>query len=461
MAGGGKDSWDQQRALETLLGKTIYGGLSDMPQQAYSGSTPAQQQENLLYANNNDKMVSRNESQLLDDNFPPLSEERTHLGMAATGSSFVSGGSTWRDSPTGVLAEETSTNTLLQQQSEQQQQNYQQSEQQMQQPQASDFFSRPDDTSFAYSDDLGSSLGSSIYSELPTPSYSSSIPYQIQQFGGPAAYLSSPGVRSPSSSLRAGSYLSTSVRNSSCNTPRTRHASISSSVTNGGDGILPGSVPPNMSHLSTEERLKRKREFHNAVERRRRELIKQKIKELGAIVPPSLLNYDLNGKQVKPNKGIILHKTVEYLEYLLQVLEAQDRKKAQLLKKLRELQDKEKSLKEASLRESLNSDRREQLGTNKQIPLQENDADYLSGKIIDTRAKPQSMLSAQIEPGESVPQWTAGSYDGHNVNDNFTTVNDDLRQFLSGDLIEAEDNAKLMFAEGETNPADYLLKFDP
>ncbi|CAI5757000.1 unnamed protein product [Candida verbasci] len=106
--------------------------------------------------------------------------------------------------------------------------------------------------------------------------------------------------------------------------------------------------------LSKEEKLKRRREFHNAVERRRRDLIKEKIKELGIIVPPSLLNpqlsavqslqrktqskndnsidlHDLNDiissvkvKETKPNKSTILNKSVDYVNHLKYVLEQQE-----------------------------------------------------------------------------------------------------------------------------------------
>ena len=44
------------------------------------------------------------------------------------------------------------------------------------------------------------------------------------------------------------------------------------------------------------------------------------------------------------------------------------------------------------------------------------------------------------------------------TNDEQFPVNDDLQQFLSGNLIEAEDNAKLMFNSGER--PDYLLDFN-
>lgn len=105
---------------------------------------------------------------------------------------------------------------------------------------------------------------------------------------------------------------------------------------------------PNSSSLrllTKEEKLKRRREFHNAVERRRRDLIKERIKQLGLLVPQSLLNAQLvavqtlqNGpqtpeivellssvkaKELKPNKSTILNMSVEYLKHLEYVLEEQ------------------------------------------------------------------------------------------------------------------------------------------
>ncbi|GCF00899.1 bHLH/Zip transcription factor [Zygosaccharomyces mellis] len=426
------EGWEEQQTWESLLNEHMYGGLDFPPQQPYDGNTPAQQHENLPYDIDHDKMefnqnTSRSGSQL-DDQYS-LSEEATPLGTLPTGiSTMTMSGQNWRDSP----ADEFRRESIPQQQQQRQQQPLE--EPQTQQPPLSEFFTRTDDASLSFADDLGSSLGSSLYTEILTPSYSSSLPYQPQSFNGPASYLSPPtGVRSPSSSLRAPSYLSGSIRNTSANTPRTRHASISNSINNGSEGILPGNI-------SNEDRLKRKREFHNAVERRRRELIKLKIKELGTIVPPSLLNYDSNGKHVKPNKSIILNKTVEYLEYLLQVLEAQEEKKVQLLKTLQELQDKSKATKMQNHKEQQQAP----LVTGSTPPNSE--VSDLSGKIVHTRANPsQSPLS-------TVP-WT-------NNQQNLAPTNDDLQQFLSGDLIEAEDNAKLIFGDGNANPADYLLEFD-
>lgn len=112
--------------------------------------------------------------------------------------------------------------------------------------------------------------------------------------------------------------------------------------------------------LTREEKLKRRREFHNAVERRRRDLIKERIKELGLLVPPSMLNPQLCAvqafkgtsqlntreinellstikvKETKPNKSTILNKSVEYLLHLKYVLEEQEKARAKLEKQIQE-----------------------------------------------------------------------------------------------------------------------------
>lgn len=114
--------------------------------------------------------------------------------------------------------------------------------------------------------------------------------------------------------------------------------------------------------LSKEEKLKRRREFHNAVERRRRDLIKERIKELGIIVPPSLLNPQLSAvqalqqktsinsgdlsdlissikvKETKPNKSIILNKSVDYINHLNYVLKQQEIARNQLTMQIKQLE---------------------------------------------------------------------------------------------------------------------------
>lgn len=132
---------------------------------------------------------------------------------------------------------------------------------------------------------------------------------------------------------------------------------LSTSVPN---GKRDPSVPT--KQLSKEEKLKRRREFHNAVERRRRDLIKERIKELGIIVPPSLLNpqlsavqalqqknninsSDLNDlissikvKETKPNKSTILNKSVDYINHLNYVLKQQEVARNQLTKQIKQLE---------------------------------------------------------------------------------------------------------------------------
>ncbi|CDR41608.1 CYFA0S07e04104g1_1 [Cyberlindnera fabianii] len=97
-----------------------------------------------------------------------------------------------------------------------------------------------------------------------------------------------------------------------------------------------GSLPK--QQLSKEEKLRRRREFHNQVERRRRDLIKEKIKELGQIVPPSLLYVDSDGKEVKASKTVIINKTVEYVVHLHKVMKAQEVRKQALIQKIAELE---------------------------------------------------------------------------------------------------------------------------
>lgn len=129
---------------------------------------------------------------------------------------------------------------------------------------------------------------------------------------------------------------------------------------------LPGTMhnqpPVSTKQLSKEEKLKRRREFHNAVERRRRDLIKERIKDLGFLVPPSLLNpqlcavqnlqrnSQLNSREVndllasikvketKPNKSTILNKSVDYIIHLKYVLEQQDKSQRELAQQIEEIE---------------------------------------------------------------------------------------------------------------------------
>ncbi|CCD25276.1 Rtg3p NDAI_0E04590 [Naumovozyma dairenensis CBS 421] len=331
-----------------------------------------------------------------------------------------------------------------------------------------DFLFRPnDDAMFNYADDISTSVGSSINSELLASSYSSSFsfnptPYLENMTGTSVTSnnnnLNINTIRSPTaSSIRPGSFISTSLRNASINinnnTPKTRNTSISS-YNNTNNNIMDGFTPNGtsagfgslsksaLSHLTAEEKLKRKREFHNAVERRRRELIKQKIKELGNLVPPYLLHYDFStGKQIKTNKGIILNKSVEYVAFLQNVISEQANKKNLLQNKVNELEIELSKL---------------GLNANELIP-QTGEGNHNMNSVNETDSH-QSIKSEYLKTNESSS--------GNNTKDNNITLrtptgaNDDLQEFLSGAAIEAQDNERLMFGDDEGNPADYLLEFD-
>ncbi|PIA17658.1 HLH-domain-containing protein [Coemansia reversa NRRL 1564] len=72
------------------------------------------------------------------------------------------------------------------------------------------------------------------------------------------------------------------------------------------------------SAVMTFEKRRRRRESHNAVERRRRDNINDRIQELYMLLPETMI--DLN---MKPNKGVILKKSVEYIRQLKQALQSQ------------------------------------------------------------------------------------------------------------------------------------------
>lgn len=114
--------------------------------------------------------------------------------------------------------------------------------------------------------------------------------------------------------------------------------------------------------LTQEEKAKRRREFHNAVERRRRDLIKEKIKALETLVPPSLLTPQMcaieallaqpslntkemkellaaaKGKEAKPNKASILSCSVDYIQHLQYVSERQQLRRMELEQRVLDLQ---------------------------------------------------------------------------------------------------------------------------
>lgn len=124
----------------------------------------------------------------------------------------------------------------------------------------------------------------------------------------------------------------------------------------------PEPYPTGGKLLTQEEKAKRRREFHNAVERRRRDLIKEKIKELGFLVPPSLLNPQVCAVQsllkqphqnsaelkellatvkvrdAKPNKATILLTSVDYIIHLENVAERQEQRRKEIEQEIEELE---------------------------------------------------------------------------------------------------------------------------
>ncbi|CEP62802.1 Rtg3p LALA0_S06e04192g [Lachancea lanzarotensis] len=283
-----------------------------------------------------------------------------------------------------------------------------------------------DDQLSSFTDGISSSFGSSVATtDFMSPRSSSFQPRESVDLASYSQFLSS-SLRSPPNNLRQGTFTSSSIRNqhfsqSAVGSPAVQ---LPLSVDSAGFAAQP---------LSQDERIRRRREFHKAVERRRRELIKQKVKELSQIVPPSLLNYDDKGKEVKPNKGVILARSTDYLQYLQQVLEVQNRKRQILLHKIRSL---------------------ETLAQRQQTPS------LSTGGSSNTAAAVHIAAGSSVSP-EQIIDARVTSYMGDNSSSTpSTTIQDDLQQFLSGDLIEAEDNAKLMFGgEGEGTAADFLLNF--
>ncbi|KAF9929670.1 hypothetical protein FBU30_001300 [Linnemannia zychae] len=85
----------------------------------------------------------------------------------------------------------------------------------------------------------------------------------------------------------------------------------------------------NRALLMNEKRRKR-RESHNAVERRRRDNINEKIQELSTLLPEIYVD-----SANKPNKGVILRKSVDYIRHLQQLVASQNNRNQELEAQLR------------------------------------------------------------------------------------------------------------------------------
>jgi len=82
------------------------------------------------------------------------------------------------------------------------------------------------------------------------------------------------------------------------------------------------------------EKRKKRKESHNATERRRRDFINEKIYELSTIIPESFFEQYI--AENKMHKGVILQKSVEYINHLLTSLKTQQEYTSQLEKEINE-----------------------------------------------------------------------------------------------------------------------------
>ncbi|GBB94725.1 hypothetical protein RclHR1_02400021 [Rhizophagus clarus] len=80
------------------------------------------------------------------------------------------------------------------------------------------------------------------------------------------------------------------------------------------------------------EKRRRRRESHNAVERRRRDNINEKIQELSTLLPDLYVD-----SANKPNKGVILRKSVDYIRLLQSMIEQERNRNVKLETQVREL----------------------------------------------------------------------------------------------------------------------------
>uniref|UniRef100_A0A1D1Z6K9 Microphthalmia-associated transcription factor n=1 Tax=Anthurium amnicola TaxID=1678845 RepID=A0A1D1Z6K9_9ARAE len=80
------------------------------------------------------------------------------------------------------------------------------------------------------------------------------------------------------------------------------------------------------------EKRRRRRESHNAVERRRRDNINEKIHELSTLLPDLYVD-----SANKPNKGVILRKSVDYIRLLQSLVEQERSRNVKLESQVREL----------------------------------------------------------------------------------------------------------------------------
>jgi len=80
------------------------------------------------------------------------------------------------------------------------------------------------------------------------------------------------------------------------------------------------------------EKRKKRKESHNATERRRRDFINEKIFELSTLIPESF--FDQCANENRTHKGVILQKSVDYINHLLNSLKTQQEYTSKLEKEI-------------------------------------------------------------------------------------------------------------------------------
>lgn len=118
---------------------------------------------------------------------------------------------------------------------------------------------------------------------------------------------------------------------------------------------FPTVQPMNFSRLSTSEppttideqssyqgqegqapdKRRKRRESHNAVERRRRDTINEKIHELSVLLPD--LVAEMNNGGPRPNKGMILRRSVDYIRHTQQLMQRQEERNKELIQTIKRL----------------------------------------------------------------------------------------------------------------------------
>ncbi|KAL6604963.1 hypothetical protein LY90DRAFT_505580 [Neocallimastix californiae] len=111
------------------------------------------------------------------------------------------------------------------------------------------------------------------------------------------------------------------------------NSSLNEELFNNGSNSFPYKYNPSYhkGYFSLASQKKRK-ESHNATERRRRDFINEKIFELSTLIPESF--FDQCANENRTHKGVILQKSVDYINHLLKSLKTQQEYTSKLEKEI-------------------------------------------------------------------------------------------------------------------------------